>query len=173
MHDAGCYIPRLTTDRLILRGFEPGDADAYAAMMADPAVTQFLGDGEPLGRADAWRQLALVIGHWTLRGFGLWAVEEKATGAFVGRVGCFEPDGWPQFELGYVLARPAWGRGYATESARCALGYAHDVLARKRVVSFIQPRNLASIRVAERLGGTREGEVALGGRIVHVYAYPR
>lgn len=166
-------VPRIITDRLILRGFEASDIDAYAALMADPTVTRYLGDGRPLGRREAWRQLALVIGHWTLRGFGLWAVEERATGALVGRVGCYEPDGWPACEVGYLLSRVVWGRGYATEAARAALRYAHEVIARDRVVSLIQPENTASIRVAERLGGVRESPVELDGRLVHVYAYPQ
>jgi RimJ/RimL family protein N-acetyltransferase len=165
-------VPRIVTDRLILRGFDASDIEAYAALMADPAVTRYLGDGRPLGRPEAWRQLALIIGHWTLRGFGLWAVEERATGALVGRVGCYEPEGWPACEVGYVLSREVWGRGYATEAARAALGYAYDVLARDRVVSLIHAENAASIRVAKRLGGVRESPVELAGRLVDVYAYP-
>lgn len=74
-------IPRLTTDRLLLRALEARDFDAYAVMMADPDVVRYLGDGQPLGRADAWRQFAFIIGHWALRGFGLWAVEECAGAA--------------------------------------------------------------------------------------------
>ncbi|HEY0776502.1 MAG TPA: GNAT family N-acetyltransferase [Gemmatirosa sp.] len=163
--------PSLTTDRLLLRAFEPRDVDAYVAMMADPAVTRFLGDGRPLSRADAWRQLALIVGHWTLRGFGLWAAEERATGALVGRVGCYEPDGWPGCEVGYVLAPQFWGRGYATEGARAALEYAHGVLARDRVISLIHPDNVASARVATRLGATEDGRIALFGRPAVVYAY--
>lgn len=165
-------IPCITTERLVLRGFEAHDFEAYAAIMADPAVTRYLGDGQPLERVDAWRQLALVVGHWALRGFGLWAVQERDTGALAGRVGCFEPEGWPGFELGYVLARPFWGRGYATEAARAALEYARAVLGRVRVISLIQPGNAASIRVAERLGATADGSVNLNGHTANVYAYP-
>ena len=67
-------------------------------------------------RADAWRQIAMIIGHWQLRGYGLWAVEERATGALVGRIGLFKPEGWPGFELGWMLRRDAWGQGYATRA---------------------------------------------------------
>ena len=165
-------VPRITTERLHLRGFAARDVDAYAAMMADPQVTRFLGDGQPLARHDAWRQLAFIIGHWTLRDFGLWAVEERETGSLAGRVGCFEPDGWPGLEVGYVLARPFWGRGYATEAAAAALRYAREVLGRDRVISLIRPDNVASIRVAERLGATADGLVDLFGRPAHVYVYP-
>ena len=116
------HIPTLETARLLLRGFELRDFDVYAEMIADPAVTRFLADGTPLGRADAWRQLAMFAGHWALRGFGVWAVEERATGEFLGRIGCFEPEGWPGFEVAYTLRRAAWGRGYAREAAEVAAG---------------------------------------------------
>jgi RimJ/RimL family protein N-acetyltransferase len=165
-------IPRIATDRLVLRGFEDDDFEPYAAMMADPQVTRFLGDGRPLARTDAWRQLALILGHWSLRGFGLWAVEERTSGALVGRVGCFEPEGWPGFEVGYVLARPFWGRGYATEAGGAALRYAREILGRDRIISLIHPANDASIRVAERLGAVADGMVDLSGHPTRVYAYP-
>src|SRR6478735_3153314 len=110
-------VPELVTDRLLLRGFRPDDFEAYAPIMADPTVTQFLGDGRPLSRSEAWRQMAMIVGHWALRGFGLWAVEERASGRLVGRIGCQEPEGFPAFEIGYVLAREAWGKGYAREGA--------------------------------------------------------
>lgn len=165
-------IPRLITDHLLLRAFEARDFEAYAAMMADPEVTRYLGNGHPLGRADAWRQVALFIGHWELRGFGLWAVEDRSSGAFAGRIGCFEPEGWPGFEIGYTLARPFWGRGYATEGARAALRYARDVLGKERVISLIRPGNAASARVAEHLGAVMEGRVEFYGSPTRVYVYP-
>jgi len=170
---ANAAVPRIETPRLLLREFRPDDFDAYAAMMADPDVTRHLGDGRPLGRAEAWRQMAMFAGHWSLRGFGLWAVEERATGAFAGRIGCFEPEGWPGFEIGYTLARPFWGRGYASEGAAASLRYARAELRRDRVVSIIRPGNAASIRVAERLGARAEGEIEFFGGPARLYAYPR
>ena len=166
------HVPHLTTERLLLRGFEPRDAEPYAAMVADPEVTRYLGDGRPLGRADAWRQLAMFAGHWTLRGFGVWAVEERASGAFVGRIGCFEPEGWPALEVAYTLARPAWGRGYAREGAAAALAYARDVLGRAEVVSLIRPANAASIRVARTLGAEPAETIEFFGAPAVVYRYP-
>lgn len=165
-------IPILETSRLTLRALQPSDADAYCAMMADPDVTRFLGDGRPLTRPDAWRQMAMILGHWALRGFGLWAVEERATGTFIGRVGCFQPDGWPDFEIGYVLARDAWGKGYASEAAAASLAYARTVLGRERIISIIRPDNLGSIRVASGLGAVPEGFVEFFGAPALVYAYP-
>ena len=166
-------IPQLTTSRLLLREFRQADLNAYADMVADPAVMRFLADGRPLSRAEAWRQMAMFAGHWALRGFGVWAVEERATGAFAGRIGCFEPEGWPGFEVAYTLAPPFWGRGYAREGAAAALRYAREVLGRERVISVIRPDNAASIRVAESLGATAGETVEFFGGPARLYEYPR
>ncbi|HUQ81834.1 MAG TPA: GNAT family N-acetyltransferase [Gemmatimonadaceae bacterium] len=165
-------IPELMTARLRLRGFGPGDVEPYIAMMADAEVTRHLGAGHPLSREDAWRQLAMVAGHWVLRGFGLWAVEDRETGKLIGRIGCFEPDGWPGFEIGYVLARPAWGRGYAREGASAALAYARETLGKTSIISLIRPENEGSIRVATALGAVPDGEIAFYGGPALVYRYP-
>jgi RimJ/RimL family protein N-acetyltransferase len=164
-------VPRLVTPRLLLREFQARDFDAYAAMMADGEVTRHLADGRPLARADAWRQMAMFAGHWSLRGFGVWAVEERATGAFIGRIGCFEPEGWPEFEIAYTLARDAWGRGYAREGARAALDHARTSLGRTRPISVIRPANAASIAVARSLGATLEGEVDFYGAPALIYRH--
>jgi RimJ/RimL family protein N-acetyltransferase len=163
----------LQTDRLSLRMFREDDLEAYAAICADPEVMRHLGEGKPLTRPEAWRQMAMILGHWQLRGFGLWAVEERATGALVGRLGFFQPEGWPGFELGWMLGRASWGRGYATEGAGCALAHAFTELGRDRLISLIRPANHASIRVAERLGEQLEGRVELFGHEALVYAIDR
>ena len=165
-------IPVLRTERLLLRGFREADFDAYAALVGDADVTRYLGDGRALGRDDAWRQMAMFAGHWVLRGFGVWAVEERATGAFVGRIGCFEPEGWPAFEIAYTLSPTVWGRGYAAEGARAALQWAHDTLGRRGVTSVIRPENARSIRVAERLGARFDRAVPFFGGVAHLYVYP-
>ena len=165
-------VPRIETARLSLRAFVPADVEPYTRMMADPEVTRFLGSGAPLDAVDAWRQLALVIGHWELRGFGLWAVEERASGRFIGRIGCFEPAGWPGLEIGYVLARDAWGHGYAREGAAASLAFARRELGRAEVISLIRPDNRASVGVAEHLGARRTGRVDFYGAPTDVYAYP-
>jgi RimJ/RimL family protein N-acetyltransferase len=152
--------------------FRAGDAGAYAAICADPEVMRFL-NGAPLSRVEAWRHLAMIVGHWVLRGYGTWAVEERATGLLVGRVGFIEPDGWPGFELGWTLGRPWWGRGYATEAARAALEHAFTALDREHVISLIHPENVRSIRVAERLGQVPEGRTEVLGFPVVVYGVRR
>ena len=109
-------IPRLETERLIMREWRNSDLDAMAAILVDPKVMRYL-SGEPLVRNDAWRNLASAAGHWVLRGYGTWAVERKSDGALIGRVGLIQPEGWPGLEVGWTLGRPYWGQGYATESA--------------------------------------------------------
>jgi RimJ/RimL family protein N-acetyltransferase len=165
-------VPEIETERLLLRALGAEDFEAYADMVADPEVTRYLAAGEPLSRWEAWRQLAMIIGHWELRGFGMWAVEERATGRFLGRIGCFEPDGWPAFEIGYTLARHAWGKGYATEGVAASLHYARAVLQKADVASIIRPDNAASIRVATRLGATLAETVEFFGAPALVYRYP-
>jgi RimJ/RimL family protein N-acetyltransferase len=159
----------LETDRLRLRIFREDDLDAYSRICADPEVMRHLGEGKPLSRAEAWRQMAMIIGHWHLRGYGLWAVEERASSVLVGRIGLFNPEGWPGLECAWMLAREHWGKGYATEGARRSIEYAFSTLGRTHLVSLIRPGNAASIRVAERLGERFERRAELYGQEVHVY----
>ena len=159
----------LETERLLLRPFRNADLDEYAAMCADPEVMKYLGTGVTLNRADAWRSMAGFLGHWELLGFGMWALEEKASGRLVGRAGFLDPPGWPAFELGWTLGRPHWGRGFATEAAQRALRYAFEELGRERVIHLIRAGNEPSVRVAERLGARLAGEVELLGAPARVY----
>lgn len=162
---------KLRTERLLLREFRESDFDAYARICADPEVMRYLGNGEPLTRSQAWRSMAMVLGHWTLRGYGLWAVEELASGRCIGRIGLFNPEGWPGLEVGWLVAREHQGRGFATEGGRAALMHARDALGAPRVISLIRPANAASIRVAEKLGACLDGPVLLDGQESLVYAY--
>lgn len=158
-------IPHLETERLVLREFRAGDFEAYASFMADPEVARYIAPA-PMSREDAWRSLAATIGHWTLRGYGTWAVERKEDGAFMGRVGMINPEGWPGLEIGWTLGRPYWGKGYATEAARAAMRYAFLTQPVDRLISNIDPANTASQSVAQRIGETRGERRALtvGGK---------
>ena len=158
----------LETERLLLRGFQESDLEQYARICADPEVMCFLG-GNPFSREDAWRHIASMLGHWQLRGYGMWAVEEKSSGALLGRIGFNNPEGWPGFEVGWTLGRPYWGRGFATEGAHAALEYAFSELRQAHVISLVHPNNKASIRVAERIGEILEGTTILLGTRVCVY----
>ena len=158
------------TERLRLRFFEERDLDALSAMYADPETMRHIGEGKTLTRPETWRAIAGMLGHWALRGHGMWALELKSTGELVGRAGTLDPEGWPEFELGWLVARPHWGQGYAAEAARAALDHAATALGRKRVVSLIRPGNAPSIRVAEKLGMRPEKEILFLGAPVIVHA---
>ena len=163
-------IPRLETERLVLRGFEEGDLDAYAAMTGDPEVMRYMGRG-PFDRADAWREIALYVGHFELRGYTHWALELRETGELVGRCGPWRPEGWPALEVGWLLAREHWGRGYATEAGRAAIDYAWSELGADRVISLVLPGNERSAKVARRLGGEPAERVVVRGLESDVYEY--
>ncbi len=163
----------LETSRLLLRQFRQSDLDSYAEICADEEVMRYIGEGRALTRIEAWRNMAVILGHWQLRGYGLWAIEEKASGLLVGRAGFFNPEGWPGFEIGWLLGRSHWGRGFATEAARAALDQAFSTLDRTRVISLIRPGNHRSIRVAERLGEKYEATIDVSGVEALLYSISR
>ena len=163
--------PTLETGRLRMRMFREGDLDDYAALNADPEVTQFIGG--PWDRGRSWRHMAFLFGHWQLRGTGSWALEHKETGAFVGAIGFSEPEGWPGLELAGLLARRWWGQGYATEAARAALDFAFKVRQDERIISLVRPDNQASRRVVERLGERLQGTIEHLGREMLCYGLAR
>lgn len=162
----------LETERLLLRQWREDDFEGYARICADPEVMRYLG-GQPLTRMEAWRHLAYLVGHWHLRGYGHWAVEEKSSGRLIGRMGFFYPEGWPGFEVGWTLGRDSWGKGYATEAARRMLEHAFGPMGRDHVISVIHPDNRASIRVAEKMGEQLEGETELMNTRVLIYGVSR
>jgi RimJ/RimL family protein N-acetyltransferase len=141
-------------------------ADFYAN---DPGAN-FVGG--PLDADSTWRALAARIGHWHLRGFGLFAIEQKATGAWCGWCGLWQPHGWPEIELGYALVESARGRGYAIEACTCARDHAFGTMKLATLVSYILPDNIASQRVATRLGAMRDGKVVIRETTVDVWRYP-
>lgn len=165
-------IPGFRTARLRLRGFASTDLDAYAAMCADPEVMQHLGTGDTIDRDGAWRQMALFLGHWALRGHGLWAVERRDDGRFIGRVGFLSPEGWPGVEIAWTLVRDAWGHGYAQEAATAAIGFGRDQLGLGPLISLVRPANAPSKRLAERLGAVDGGLIDFMGTPAHLYRHP-
>jgi RimJ/RimL family protein N-acetyltransferase len=154
-------VPEVHTERLVLRGFREDDLDEWAAISADSEVTRWVGDPDGLSREDAWRKMAYFVGHWALRGYGQWALVERDTGELVGRAGLLRPEAWPGLEVGWLVARTHWGRGFAPEAGRATLEWAREELGADHVVSLIEDDNDRSARVAEKLGMSVEGRTRI------------
>ena len=165
------------TQRLLLRGWRDEDLEPYARMCADPEVMRFIGDGSILTREGSEGQISRFLRHWDERGFGLWALEEKGGGAFVGFAGLAHQEDWVEgehkTEVGWRLDRSFWGRGLATEAARASVAYGFETLGLERIISIIQPENPASRRVAEKAGLSPRGETLWRGTPVVWYAVDR
>lgn len=145
--------PTLETARLVLRPPIEADFESWAAFSADEEAMRHLGGVQ--ARPTAWRAMAAMTGAWALRGCSMFSVIERATGRWVGRLGPWCPEGWPGTEVGWGLVRDVWGKGYATEGAIAATDWAFDALGWTEVIHTIGPENVASQKVAERLGSTR------------------
>jgi RimJ/RimL family protein N-acetyltransferase len=156
-----------------MRGPRDEDLDAWAAFHADFEVMRWLGRERALDREEAWRELSYLVGHWHLRGFGQWMLEERSSGELVGRAGLYFPEGWPGLEVGWTLARPHWGNGYATEAGRASLEWGFDQLGAGHLICLIAPGNERSRAVAERLGMTDEGRTRVRGHLVHILGIDR
>lgn len=144
----------IETERLILREIDPErDFESWAKTMADENTVRYLG-AKPMDRAHAWRSMAMVIGHHAIRGYGFFSVEHKQTGEWVGRVGPWFPEGWPEPEVGWAIAPDHLRKGYAFEAARASINYAFNTLGWSRVVHVIVEGNEPSIALAKKLGST-------------------
>ena len=154
----------LETPRLRLRPFRESDLDELARINAEPQVMRFMGSGKPLDRAETWRQIALFIGHMEIRGYSILAVEDRATGALLGRSGPWYPEGWPMLEVGWVVDPRRQRQGIATEAGRASLDWCFANQGVDRVCSIIAPDNAASARVAEKLGARIERRITVAGQ---------
>lgn len=148
----------IATERLVLRTFNNDDWQAMHELYSDEACTAFT-VGRALTEGESWRTLAAIAGHWLLRGYGPYAVEEKSSGKLLGTVGLWYPNDWPGPEIKWALARSYWGRGFASEAARAVVEMAAEYLPRTSLISFIHSQNTASIRVALAIGAKFEKEV--------------
>lgn len=146
---------RIETDRLILRPPQAEDFEAYAANMADPQSARFIGGAQL--RPVAWRGFLTLAGAWMIQGYSMFSVIEKASGQWIGRLGPWQPEGWPGPEVGWALNRAAVGKGYAYEGAAAAMDWAFDHLGWTEVIHSIDPGNYASQVLAKRLGSTLRG----------------
>ncbi|MDH3245194.1 MAG: GNAT family N-acetyltransferase [Saprospiraceae bacterium] len=163
-------ISSIESPRLLLRPWESRDVEIFIKFYNDKNLARFVGGRKTA--EEAWRHLACLIGHWYLKGFGYWAVEEKTSGDFVGCCGLWYSQEWPEVELGYWLLPQHMGKGFATEAGMRSLQYASSTLSLTSVVSYIDPANEPSKKVAKRLGGTFEKTIELLSFGLHeVYRY--
>ena len=153
------------TERLRLRQWRLSDGDAIIEFYSDPDMSKYVGG--PRDEDDAWRGLALMEGHWRLKGFGYWAVEERQSQEFVGCIGLWQSPGWPEVELGYGLVENHQGKGYGTEAGRRCIEVARDDLSASSLVSYIDKENLPSIKMAEALGARHDGCLELASHGPH------
>jgi RimJ/RimL family protein N-acetyltransferase len=153
--------PTLETERLILREFRKGDLDAHAATLGDDEVMRHIG-GKPMSREDSWRRLLGGIGMWSLIGIGPWAVEQKSDGRMVGHCGFFqferalEPSILGEPEMGWIFDRSVHGQGIAFEACHAALEWADRELTPDSYPAIIDLENIASMKLANRLGFVRQ-----------------
>ena len=141
-------MTELETERLLLRGWRDDDVVHLNRLGSDGRFTRYLGP-----RQDAYDELEKHRRRWRDLGYGQWALEERATGRFVGRAGLHRHRLWPtEVEVGWGLDPESWGRGYATEAGAAAIRYAFEVVGAPRIISILHPENAASLRVAARLG---------------------
>lgn len=170
--------PRIETERLILRAFRPDDLEALSAMWADPEVVRYIG-GNPLSREDTWRRSLAACGQWPFTGFGYWIAELKADGGLIGQLGFadFKRDMRPSMEgepeLGYVFARSVHGQGIAFEACSAVLQWADANLSAISYPAIVSAENLASIRLAERLGFVRQPDASYRGEPIALYRRSR
>jgi len=163
-------IPTIETERLILRGFREDDFPRLKQIENDLEMTKFTGG--ILSEDQAWRFMATMIGHWTLRGFGPFALEEKATNTIIGYCGPWYTPKFPEPEICYTLARDAQGKGYATEALKRSIRFAYDDLGWTTIASCIMSENLASQAVSKRLGAVKEKtDMPFGDLLIDVWRH--
>jgi RimJ/RimL family protein N-acetyltransferase len=167
--------PVVETERLKLRQWCSADIAPNTAMLSDPGTARFITvDGKPVtNELVGWRNAAVIAGHWALHGAGMFVVEERASGRFVGRVGPWFPPGWPGFEVGWGIASDFRGKGYAVEAARAAIDWAFATFELDHIIHCIDHENTASQAVARRLGAEKQGETELFGHVADVWVTRR
>lgn len=147
--------PVVETERLILRPPALEDFEGWCEMMADAETARFIGGVQ--APSQVWRSMMSMAGSWALHGWAMFSVIEKDSGKWIGRLGPWTPHGWPGTEVGWGLSKAATGKGYATEGATAAIDWAFDNLGWTEVIHCIDPDNVGSRRVAERLGSYNRG----------------
>jgi RimJ/RimL family protein N-acetyltransferase len=167
--------PLIETEHLVLRRWRDADIAPNTAMLSDPDSGRFItADGKPVtDEFFGWRNAAVMAGHWALHGFGLFVVEEKGSGKFAGRVGPWLPRGFPGLEVGWGIAPEFRGKGYAVEAARASIDWTFATLEIDEIIHLIRPENVASQKVARRLGAAIERQVELFDHVTDLWVTRR
>lgn len=164
----------LETPRLLLRQFRGDDLRAWAAICSEPGVMRYASmAGVPLTPEQSGAWLLAMLEHWQKNRYGMWAVEEKASGRLIGRIGLQRPPEFPGTEVAWMLGTEHWGSGYAAEGARAAMNHGFEHVGLPRLISLIFPDNVRSIRLAVRLGESYECDFHLAGRRLLLYSIRR
>src|SRR3954471_16194188 len=167
--------PVIETGGVILRQWRRDDGAANTAMLSDPDTARFIAaDGKPItSELNGWRNAAVMSGHWALHGFGMFAVEERSSGKYVGRVGPWSPPGWPGFEVGWGIARECRGKGYAVEATRASIDWVFATFEIDEIIHCIDDVNVASQAVARRLGARKDRRAVLLGKPTDIWVTSR
>ena len=161
---------QLESKRLLLRQFTDGDWQDLHRYFSDPEA-MFFTHGRALSEGETWRVMCSMIGHWQVRGYGPYAVEEKSSGSVLGTVGFWYPNDWPDPEIKWGLARQSWGQGFATEAATLVHAAGREHLPDFALISLIHDDNKASIGVARAIGAQRERSTDYEGEPHGVYRH--
>ena len=163
---------KIETSRLVLRCFKEDDWLDLHRLYSDPECTRYTIQ-RTLTEGESWRTMATMIGHWQIRGYGPYAVEDKATGKVMGPVGLWYPNDWPEPEIKWALASGYWGCGYASEAARAVKQVAAEYMPETSLISLIFSDNQPSIKLAEAIGATFEREFEFRGQTAHIFRHSK
>lgn len=173
MHNSTYLIPsHIETPRLLLRPFRDGDWRDLHAYYGDLECTRYTFQ-RALSEGETWRAMASMVGHWQLRGYGPYALEEKESGKVLGTAGLWYPQEWPEPEIKWALSRRYWGQGYAAEAARAVQAMAAEHVPQLSLISLIHADNAASIQLAEAVGAHRERGIPFRGSTYLVFRHPQ
>ena len=161
----------VTTDRLLLRQFREADWSDLHDHYSDSDATKYT-YGKALSEGETWRTMCGMIGHWHIRGYGPYAVEEVSSNKVLGTVGFWYPNDWPSPEIKWALARSHWCRGFASEAARVVQKIGLEYLSGIHLISLIHTENHASVKLAESVGASLEKQVEFRGGTWNMHRHP-
>ncbi len=163
---------QIETERLLLRQFKDSDwSDLHHYYSSEQAIEYTV--RRVFSEGDTWRAMSSMLGHWVLRGYGPYALEEKETGRVIGISGFWYPNDWPEPEIKWALCPDYWGQGYASEAAKAVQQIGLQYLPDTPLISFIHSENRSSIALAKAVGAVLEEEVSFRGACWHIYRHPQ